>query len=40
MQKHMGKAFSIKTFHDVGLTAGAVPLQVLEQVYRDRGLIV
>jgi uncharacterized protein (DUF885 family) len=31
--------FDIKAFHDTGLTAGSVPLSVLEQVYRARGMI-
>lgn len=39
MQTKQGKAFSIKTFHDTGMLAGAVPLAVLEQVYKDAGLI-
>ena len=34
-----GGGFDIKAFHDTGLTAGSVPLAVLEQVYRDKGLI-
>ncbi len=34
-----GGAFDIKAFHDTGLLAGAVPLEVLEQVYRAKGLI-
>lgn len=32
-------AFDIKAFHDTGLTAGSVPLSVLEQVYRAKGMI-
>jgi uncharacterized protein (DUF885 family) len=32
-------AFDIKAFHDTGLTAGSVPLSVLEQVYRARDMI-
>ena len=39
MQAHMGAKYSIKDFHDAGLLAGAVPLDVLEQVYRDKGYI-
>ena len=39
MQAKQGKAFDIRQFHDTGLLAGAVPLSVLEQVYRDAGLI-
>ncbi|MGN6207625.1 DUF885 domain-containing protein [Asticcacaulis sp.] len=34
-----GAAFDIKKFHDTGLLCGAVPLDVLEQVYKDAGLI-
>ena len=36
-----GKAvnFDINAFHDTGLTAGAMPLAVLEQLYRDKGMI-
>ncbi len=32
-------AFDIKAFHDAGLTAGSVPLSVLEQVYRARDMV-
>ena len=39
MTAKQGTAFDIKTFHDTGLLAGAVPLAVLEQVYADAGLI-
>jgi len=35
----LGNAFSIKTFHDTGLLCGAVPLSVLEQVYKDAAAI-
>ena len=38
-QAKLGNAFSIKTFHDTGLLCGAVPLSVLQQVYRDAGAI-
>ena len=38
-KKKQGAGFDIKTFHDTGLLAGAVPLAVLEQVYKDKGLI-
>ena len=38
-QAKLANAFSIKTFHDTGLLCGAVPLAVLEQVYRDAGAI-
>ena len=34
-----GTGFDIKKFHDTGLLCGAVPLDVLEQVYKDAGLI-
>ncbi len=34
-----GAKFDIKAFHDTGLTAGAMPLAVLEQLYRDKGMI-
>lgn len=34
-----GSAFDIKAFHDTGLTCAAVPLAVLEQVYKDAGMI-
>ncbi len=36
---HQGGRFDIKAFHDRGLVNGPVPLQVLEQVYRDGGFI-
>ncbi|MDC7675491.1 DUF885 family protein [Asticcacaulis sp. LKC15W] len=36
---HQGAKFDIKAFHDRGLVNGPVPLQVLEQVYRDGGFI-
>jgi uncharacterized protein (DUF885 family) len=39
MQAKAGAGFDIKKFHDTGLLAGAVPLDVLEQVYKDAGLI-
>ncbi len=39
MMAKMGDNFSFKTFHDTGLLAGAVPLDVLERVYKDKGLI-
>jgi uncharacterized protein (DUF885 family) len=39
MQARAGADFDIKKFHDTGLLAGAVPLDVLEQVYKDAGLI-
>ena len=35
----LGPAFDIKKYHDTGLTCAAVPLTVLEQVYRDAGMI-
>jgi len=38
-QAKLGNGFSIKTFHDTGLLCGAVPLSVLEQVYKDAGAI-
>ncbi|HVZ30705.1 MAG TPA: DUF885 family protein [Asticcacaulis sp.] len=34
-----GAAFDIKGFHDAGLLTGAVPLAVLETVYKSKGLI-
>jgi len=34
-----GAAFDIKAFHDAGLLCGAVPLAVLENVYKDKGMI-
>jgi uncharacterized protein (DUF885 family) len=34
-----GAKFDIKAFHDTGLVAGAMPLAVLEQLYRDKGMI-
>jgi uncharacterized protein (DUF885 family) len=39
MKAKQGAGFDIHTFHDTGLQAGAVPLAVLEQVYKDKGLI-
>lgn len=38
-QAKAGKAFDIRAFHDAGMVSGAVPLAVLEQVYRDAGMI-
>jgi len=34
-----GAAFDIRAFHDTGLLCGAVPLSVLENVYKDKGMI-
>lgn len=34
-----GAKFDIRKFHDIGLQAGGLPLAVLEQVYKDNGLI-
>lgn len=34
-----GAAFDIRAFHDAGLLCGAVPLSVLENVYKDKGMI-
>lgn len=34
-----GAAFDLKTFHDTGLLTGAVPLAVLQSVYKSKGLI-
>ena len=39
MKAKQGSRFDIKQFHDTGLQAGGVPLAVLEQVYKDKGLI-
>ena len=39
MRAKQGAAFDIKRFHDVGLQAGGIPLSLLEQVYRENGLI-
>lgn len=39
MMAKMGDKFSFKDFHDAGLLAGAVPLDILEQVYRDKNYI-
>ena len=39
MQAKQGDRFDIKQFHAVGLEAGSTGLDVLEQVYRERGLI-
>ncbi|ESQ88588.1 Tat pathway signal protein [Asticcacaulis sp. AC460] len=39
MNKKQGAAFSYKTFHDTGLTAGSLPLAVLEDLYKAKGLI-
>lgn len=39
MMAKQGSAFDIRKFHDTGLLAGAMPLSVLEQVYRDADLI-
>ena len=33
-----GAGFDIRAFHDAGLLCGAVPLSVLENVYRDKGM--
>ena len=38
-KRKQGGAFDIKAFHDTGMLAGSVPLSVLEQLYRDKGLI-
>uniref|UniRef100_UPI00261EFFAC DUF885 family protein n=1 Tax=Asticcacaulis sp. TaxID=1872648 RepID=UPI00261EFFAC len=34
-QAKLGAKFDVKAFHDTGLTAGAVPLAVLETVYAE-----
>lgn len=39
MMAKKGDGFSFKAFHDTGLLAGQVPLDVLERVYKDKGLI-
>jgi len=39
MKKKQGAAFDIKRFHDVGLTHGAMPLDVLQGLYGGLGLI-
>ncbi len=39
MKARQGAGFDIKRFHDTGLLAGPLPLSVLEQAYRDKGLI-
>ena len=39
MKAHQGTAFDIRQFHTIGLNAGSTGLDVLEQVYRDQGLI-
>lgn len=39
MKARQGAKFDIRAFHDTGLQAGGVPLAVLEQVYKDKGLI-
>ncbi|MBP2161770.1 MULTISPECIES: DUF885 family protein [Asticcacaulis] len=38
-KRKQGGAFDIKAFHDTGMLAGSVPLSVLEQLYKDKGLI-
>lgn len=38
-QAKAGAKFDIRAFHDTGLVAGAMPLAVLEQLYRDKGMI-
>ena len=38
MKAKQGAAFDIKRFHDIGLLAGAVPLDVLEGLYKGLGL--
>jgi uncharacterized protein (DUF885 family) len=38
MKKKQGAAFDIKTFHDTGLTHGAMPLDVLDGLYDGLGL--
>lgn len=38
MKAKQGGNFSIKTFHDTGLTAGSLPLAVLENLYDAKGL--
>lgn len=39
MQAHQGAAFDIRRFHAVGLDAGSTSFDVLEQAYREQGLI-
>jgi uncharacterized protein (DUF885 family) len=39
MKAKQGAKFDIRAFHDTGLQAGGLPLAVLEQVYKDKGLI-
>lgn len=39
MQAKQGAKFDIRQFHEVGLGAGSTALDVLEQVYKERGLI-
>lgn len=39
MQARQGRGFSLRQFHAVGLNAGSTSLDVLEQVYREQGLI-
>jgi uncharacterized protein (DUF885 family) len=38
-KRKQGMGFDIKAFHDTGMLAGSVPLAVLEQLYKDKGLI-
>lgn len=39
MKAKQGAKFSLKTFHDTGLLAGSLPLDVLEDLYKSKGLI-